>query len=165
VLLTEQERDRARVEPKYTWNLAEIFKDVAAWRAAKALVQAEVPHIATFAGRLGSSPQVLADALDLRARLEKDLTRLYVYASMTGDEDTRLSEPQGMQQEMQQLHAEFSAHASYMQPEILRIGGPAIEGFIAAEPRLATHAFPLRDVIRRAAHTLTDARFCHSSGT
>jgi len=157
VLLTEQERDRARVEPKYTWNLAEIFPDVAAWRAAKALVQAEVPHIATFAGRLGSSPQVLADALDLRARLDKDLTRLYVYASMTGDEDTRLSEPQGMQQEMQQLHAEFSAHASYMQPEILRIGGPAIEGFIAAEPRLATHAFPLRDVIRRAAHTLTDA--------
>ena len=157
MLLTEQERDRARVEPKYTWNLAEIFPDVAAWRAAKALVQAEVPHIATFAGRLGSSPQVLADALDLRARLDKDLTRLYVYASMTGDEDTRLSEPQGMQQEMQQLHAEFSAHASYMQPEILRIGGPAIEGFIAAEPRLATHAFPLRDVIRRAAHTLTDA--------
>ena len=157
MLLTEQERDRARVEPKYTWNLAEIFPDVAAWRAAKALVQAEVPHIATFAGRLGSSPQALADALDLRARLDKELPRLYVYASMTGDEDTRLSEPQGMQQEMQQLHAEFSAHASYMQPEILRIGGPAIEGFIAAEPRLATHAFPLRDVIRRAAHTLTDA--------
>ncbi len=116
-----------------------------------------MPQIAAFAGRLGSSPQALADALDLRARLDKELTRLYVYASMTADQDTRLSEPQGMQQEMQQLHAEFSAQASYMQPEILRIGGPAIEGFIAAEPRLATHAFPLRDVIRRAAHTLTDA--------
>jgi oligoendopeptidase F len=157
VLLTEQDRDRAKVEPKYTWNLAEIFPDVAAWQAAKARVKAEAPQIATFAGKLGSSPQVLADALDLRARLDKELSRLYVYASMMADEDTRLSEPQGMQQEMQQLHAEFSAGASYMQPEILRIGGPAIEGFITAEPRLATHAFPLRDVIRRAAHTLTDA--------
>ena len=157
MLLTEQERDRARVEPKYTWNLADIFPDVAAWRTAKARVQAEMPQIATFAGTLGSSPQALADALDLRARLDKELSRLYVYASMTADQDTRLSEPQGMQQEMQQLHAEFSALASYMQPEILRVGGPAIEGFIAAEPRLATHAFPLRDVIRRAAHTLTDA--------
>ena len=155
--MTEQERDRARVEPKYTWNLADIFPDVAAWRTAKARVQAEMPQIATFAGTLGSSPQALADALDLRARLDKELSRLYVYASMTADQDTRLSEPQGMQQEMQQLHAEFSALASYMQPEILRVGGPAIEGFIAAEPRLATHAFPLRDVIRRAAHTLTDA--------
>jgi oligoendopeptidase F len=157
VLLTEQERDRAKIEPKYTWNLADIFADVAAWRAAKARVQTEMPQIAAFAGKLESSPQALADALDLRARLDKELSRLYVYASMTADQDTRLSEPQGMQQEMQQLHAEFSALASYMQPEILRIGGPAIEGFIAAEPRLATHAFPLRDVIRRAAHTLTDA--------
>ena len=120
MLLTEQERDRAKVEPKYTWNLAEIFPDVDAWRAAKALMQAEVPKIAAFAGRLGSSAQVLADALEVRSRLDKELSRLYVYASMTADQDTRLSEPQGMQQEMQQLHAEFSAQASYMQPEILR---------------------------------------------
>jgi oligoendopeptidase F len=157
VLLTEQDRDRARVEPRYTWNLAEIFPDNAAWRAAKTRVQTELPQIATFAGTLATSPQVLADALDLRSRLDKELTRLHVYASMLADEDTRLSEPQGMQQEMQQLHAEFSAHASYMQPEILRLGGEAIEQFIAAEPRLAPHAFPLRDVIRRAAHTLSDA--------
>jgi oligoendopeptidase F len=157
VLLTEHERDRTRIEPRYTWNLADIFPDLAAWRTAKARVQAEVPQIAAFVGRLGSSPQVLADALDLRARLDKELSRLYVYASMLADQDTRLSEPQGMQQEMQQLHAEFSAHASYMQPEILRIGGPTIETFIAAEPRLAPHAFPLRDVIRRVAHTLSDA--------
>ena len=157
MLLTEQDRDRTKVEPKYTWNLAEIFPDFAAWRAAKASIQAELPQVAAFAGRLGTSPLVLADALDLRSRLDKELSRLYVYASMTADQDTRLSEPQGMQQEMQQLHAEFSAQASYMQPEILRIGGAAIEAFIAAEPRLAPHAFPLRDVIRRAAHTLTDA--------
>jgi oligoendopeptidase F len=157
VLLTEQDRDRTKVEPKYTWNLAEIFPDFAAWRAAKARIQAEVPQVAAFAGTLGTSPGVLADALDLRSRLDKELSRLYVYASMTADQDTRLSEPQGMQQEMQQLHAEFSAQASYMQPEILRIGGAAIEAFIAAEPRLAPHAFPLRDIIRRASHTLTDA--------
>jgi oligoendopeptidase F len=157
VLLTEQVRDRPAVEPKYTWNLAEIFPDVATWRAAKAGLQAEVPQIAAFAGRLGSSPQALADALDLRSRLEKELARLYAYASMLADQDTRLSEPQGMQQEMQQLHAELSAKASYIQPELLRLGGPAVEAFIASEPRLAPHAFPLRDVIRRGAHTLSDA--------
>ena len=110
-----------------------------------------------FAGKLGTSPQTLADALELTSRLDKELSRLYVYASMLADEDTRLSEPQGMQQEMQQLYAEFSAQASYIEPEILRIGGATIEEFIAAEPRLAPHAFYLRDVVRRAAHTLTDA--------
>ena len=157
MLLTEQERDRARSSRNTRGTSPRFFRTWRAWRAAKARIQAELPQIAAFAGKLGTSPQVLADALDLRSRLDKELSRLYVYASMTADQDTRLSEPQGMQQEMQQLHAEFSAQASYMQPEILRIGGAAIEGFIAAEPRLAPHAFPLRDVIRRAAHTLTDA--------
>ena len=147
----------ATVDLKYTWNLAEIYPDVAAWRADKARRAAEVPAIRAFAGTLGSSPQALADALDAITRLEKEVARLGVYAGMLSDQDTRLSEPQGMEQEMQQLYAEFSAQASYLQPEILRVGSATVEQFIAAEPRLKTYAFFLRDVLRRAAHTLTDA--------
>jgi oligoendopeptidase F len=157
VLMVGQERDRATVDPKYTWNLSEVYPSDAAWRADKERIVAALPKLGAFRGKLGASASTLADALELSSRLEKELSRLYVYASMLADQDTRVSEPQGMQQEMQQLHAEFSAQASYLQPEILRLGGSAIEGFIAAEPRLAAHAFPLRDVIRRAAHTLSDS--------
>ncbi|MSO83612.1 MAG: oligoendopeptidase F, partial [Acidobacteria bacterium] len=157
VLMTGQDRDRAKVDEKYTWNLAEIYPSTAAWRVAKDAIKGEVPRVGAFAGRLGSSARTLAEALETRSRLDKELARLYVYASMRSDEDTRESGPQGMQQEMQQLHADFSAAASYVQPELLRVGGAAIEAFIAAEPRLAPFAFPLRDIIRRAAHTLSDA--------
>src|SRR5262245_15039570 len=130
MLLTEPERDRTNVDERYTWNLADIFRDLARWRAEKTRVATEMSQIREYAGRLGSSAQTLADALDLRASLDKDLTRLYVYASMLSDEDTRQSEPQGMQQEMQQLYATFSAHASFMQPEILGIGAERIEELI-----------------------------------
>ena len=147
----------ATVDLKYTWNLSEIYPDVAAWRADKARRAAEVPAIRAFSGTLGSSPQALADALDAIMRLEKELSRLGVYAGMLSDQDTRLSEPQGMEQEMQQLAAEFSAAASYLHPELLRIGSQTIEQFIAGEPRLQVYAFLLRDVLRRAAHTLSDA--------
>src|SRR5688572_30498546 len=91
------------------------------------------------------------------SRLDKEISRLYVYASMVADEDSSLSEPQGMQQEMQNLYASFGASASFVEPELLRVGAATIEGFLAAEPRLATYAFLLRDVVRRAAHTLSDA--------
>ena len=155
--LTEEQHDRTTVQEKYTWNLTDVYPDVAAWRADKARLTAEVPQVGAFAGRLGSSPQTLADALEVMTRLDRELMRLYVYASMLSDEDTRRSEPQGMQQEMQQLHAEFSAQASYIQPEILRVGGATIEAFIDAEPRLAPYAVMLRDIARRAAHTLSDA--------
>jgi oligoendopeptidase F len=62
-----------------------------------------------------------------------------------------------MHQEMQQLYAEFSAQASYIEPEILRVGEPTIETYILAESRLAPYVVMLRDIARRAAHTLSDA--------
>ncbi len=152
-----QERDRNKIPDKYKWNLADIYPDVAAWRSAKAKMEARLPKLRDFQGRLGSSPQVLADALDFSYGLDKEISRLFVYASMLADQDTRESAAQGMQQEMQQLAAAFGSQASYMEPEIIRMGGATIEKFIAAEPRLKAYAFYLRDVVRRAPHTLTDS--------
>ena len=76
---------------------------------------------------------------------------------MLADKDTRVSEPQGMQQEMQQIFAQFGAEASFIEPEILKVGSATIEKVIAAEPRLKIYTFYLRDIARRAPHTLTDA--------
>jgi oligoendopeptidase F len=156
VLMLAQERDRAKVEDKYKWNLADIYPSVAAWRAEKDKRVAEIPKVRAFAGRLGTSAQTLADALETMSGMQKELTRLYVYASMLADEDTRVSEPQGMQQEMDQIYAEFSAAASYIEPEVLRIGKGTIDQFLAAEPRLKPYAFYLDDIARRAPHTLSD---------
>ena len=119
---TAQERDRAKVADAYKWNLADIYPREAAWRAQKERIAAEMPKLREFQGKLGASPQTLADALELMSRLDKELSRLYVYASMLSDQDTRVSGPQGMQQEMQQLYANFGAEASYIEPEILKIG-------------------------------------------
>jgi oligoendopeptidase F len=157
VLLTAQERDRSKVVDKYKWNLAEVYPNPVAWRAQKEKITAELPKIREFEGTLSASPKTLADALELMSRLDKELTRLYVYASMLSDEDTRDSVPQGMQQEMQQIAASFGAYASFIEPEIVKIGSAAIEKTIGAEPRLKPYTFYLRDIARRAAHTLSDA--------
>ena len=98
-----------------------------------------------------------ADALEYMSHLDKELSRLYVYASMLSDQDTRLSGPQGMQQEMQQIFAKFGAEASFIEPEILKVGKGPVEKAIAAEPRLKIFSFLLNDIFRRAPHTLSDA--------
>jgi oligoendopeptidase F len=157
VLTLGQERDRAKIDDKYKWNLADIYPNDAAWRAEKEKQAAAIPRIREFAGKLGSSPQTLADALETMSRLDKELSRLYVYAGMLADQDTRVSGPQGMQQEMEQTYAEFAAQAAYIEPEVLRIGKTAIEKFLAAEPRLEPYAFYLNDIARRAPHTLGDS--------
>jgi oligoendopeptidase F len=157
VAAAAQERDRAKVPDKYKWNLADIYPDVAAWRAAREKLAAELPKIRSYEGKLASSPAVLADALETMSRLDKELSRLYVYASMLADQDTRVAEPQGMQQEMQQLAATFGAQAAYIEPEILKAGGATIDSFVAKEPRLKVYTFYLKDIARRAPHTLSDS--------
>jgi oligoendopeptidase F len=157
VLMLAQERDRAKVEDKYKWNLTDIYPSLQAWRAAKDKVRAEIPTIRQYAGKLASSPQTLADALETMSRLDKELSRLYVYASMLADEDTRVPEPQGMQQEMEQTYAEFGAQAAYIEPEVLRIGKATIDRALEGEPRLKPYAFYLNDIVRRAPHTLNES--------
>jgi oligoendopeptidase F len=155
--LAPQERERAKIADTYKWNLADVYPDAAEWRTRKEAIAAELPALRAFEGRLGSSPGTLADALELMTRLDKELSRLYVYASMVADEDSRLAEPQGMQQEMQNLYAAFGAQAAFVEPELLRVGTTTLEQFLEGESRLTPFAFLLRDVVRRAAHTLTDA--------
>jgi oligoendopeptidase F len=157
VMLAAQERDRAKVPDALKWNLADIFPSEAAWRTQKEQIEKELPKLREFQGTLGSSPKALADALEYMSRLDKELSRLYVYASMLSDQDTRLSGPQGMQQEMQQLFARFGAEAAFIEPEIVKTGKAIVDKSIAAEPRLKTYVFLLNDIFRRAPHTLSDA--------
>ncbi|HET9360916.1 MAG TPA: oligoendopeptidase F [Vicinamibacterales bacterium] len=156
VLMTGQERDRAKIAQDYKWNVAEVYPDDAAWRARKEALTKELSSVRGFQGKLGSSPATMAEALETMSRLDKELARLYVYASMRSDEDTRVSLTQGMQQEMQQIAAKFGAEASFIEPEVLKVGSASIEKAIAAERRLAPYAFYLRDIARREPHTLSD---------
>ena len=152
-----QERERSATPDRYKWNLAEIYPSNDAWRAAKDKVAADLPSLGQYRGKLGASAATLADALDRLYALDKELSRVYVYASMLSDQDTRDSTHQGMAQEMVQLASSFSAQAAYVEPEILRLPAGASAKFIAAEPRLRTYRFYLEDIARRAAHTLSDS--------
>src|SRR5262249_26827010 len=152
---TAQERDRSKIPDQYTWNLADIYPSAAAWRSAKDTLAGELSQMKQFEGKLTSSSQVLADALERQSTLDKELSRLYVYASLLADQDTRDGQHEGMQQGMIQLAATFSAQTAFIEPELLRAGKATLDRFVAAEPRLKVYAFYLGDVARRAAHTLT----------
>jgi oligoendopeptidase F len=154
---TAQERDRSRVPDRYKWNLSDIFPSVDAWRAAKTRVEARIPEIGKFRGKLTSSAATLADALDTMHSIDQELSRLVVYAGLLADQDTREAAPQAMRQETVQLTSKFSAEASYVEPEVLKAGRATLDKFLASEKRLNVYRFYLNDIARRADHTLSDA--------
>ena len=151
-----QERDRAKIDDKYKWNLADLYPSDDAWRAAKDKLPPEIAKLGAFKGTLGSSPARLADALDAVNRVGKELQKVCLYASLIADQDTRVSKYQGMQQEMQQLGAKFGETVAFVEPEILKIGKATLDNWIAQEPRLKTYKHYLDDIQRRRPHTLSD---------
>jgi len=152
-----QERDRAKIPEKFRWDLGDIFRNEAAWRAAKDKLSADIQTLGSFKGKLTASPTALADALDRMYTASQELGRLYSYASLRADEDTRISANQGMRQEMVQVAAAFSAATAYVDPEILKAGKATIDKYVAGEPRLKPYRMRLDNVVRRADHTLSDS--------
>src|SRR5258706_13125579 len=90
-----QDRDRAAIGDEYKWNLGDVYPDLGTWRQMKDAVAAELTRMRTYQGRLGSSAQVLAEALEEASRLDKEIARLAVYAGMLADQDTREAGAQG----------------------------------------------------------------------
>ncbi len=157
LVVLAQQRDRAKVPDTLKWNLTDIYASDAAWRGAKEAFAAEMPTLRRFQGNLTSSGASLADGLDRFFSLDKEISRLYVYASLEADQDTRDGQRQGMSQEMTQLAASFSAAAAFIEPEVLKAGKASVEKFLASEPRLKVYRVYLEDILRREAHTLNDS--------
>src|SRR5262245_61564286 len=148
------QRDRTRIPEQYRWRLSDIYPDDDAWKNAKNKIAQEIPRIGTFQGKLASSPGVLLECFELLNSLSKEYTRLYCYASMNSDLDTRNPEFLGMEQEMNQIGAEFSSVSSYIQPEIIAsLTKDEIERFLREESGLEIYRHDLDDLLRRKEHT------------
>ncbi len=150
------ERDRTKIPDEYKWNLADIYADDEAWQLAKENLKSQIPSIEKFRGRLAESARTLLQCLELTTQLGKEYTRLYCYASMKSDQDTRDAHYLGMDQEMGQIGSEFAARSAFIDPEILKMDKSTIEAFIANEPALEVYRHSLMDTLRRKDHTGTE---------
>ena len=151
-----QEREREKISDTYKWDLTEIYPTAAAWKAAKEKFVAQPATVKKFRGMLAQSPAQLLQCLDLVFDLRKEYVRLYVYASLQSDLDTRDAENLGRLQEIRQAGSDFAAATAFVEPEVLAIGRAQVDGFLHQEPKLATYRHYLDDVLRRKAHTGTE---------
>lgn len=155
-LLYSQPRERSEVSLQDTWKLEDLYSTDQAWHDAKQKVAAEFDKLAEFKGRLAASASDLLACLEFNSRISREMARLYSYAFMKSDQDTRNSTCQSMKQEIQQIYTDYQAKAAFMEPELVKLDKPAIEKFIAEAPGLKVYQFYLLDLQRRKAHTLSE---------
>lgn len=138
------------------WDLTEIYPDEAAWEAARRGVLEAAREIARYKGRLGESAGVLAEALTRQSDVTRTALRVYAYASLKADEDVRVAAWQERDAQVTDLFSTLGEATAWIAPELLHLGKPKIDAFIAASEVLRSRFdFYLANVLRQAPHTLT----------
>ena len=147
--------EAAASDAPYTWDLSEFYASQAAWETELERLRGEVDFLAPYAGKLGDDAATLLAALEVNSTYERELTRLWTYASNLRNTNLGAPEGQEMVGRIQALAQSASAAQSFFVPEIVSLGEARIMAFIAAEPGLEKHSLYLRDALRQGEHVLS----------
>ena len=143
---------REEIPIDYRWSLKDIFPDIEAWEAAYSTVEARIPELAVYKGRLAESVDVLVDAVELQYGIAKTIEDIFVYASQWQNTDTRDATANTYVGRARSLYATFGEAAAFFNPEIVQIPDATIAKFLE-DPRLATYEHVLDNILRTKAHT------------
>ena len=153
--MSETIRERKDIPLKDTWALEDLYATDADWEKALARMQARMPELSEFEGKLAQNGQTLCAFLALLEELDTQAESLGNYAMRRGDQDTRDANYQAMNGKFISAVTELSAGLSFATPEIMAIPEESLEGFYADCPRLERYRRYLTDQRRKKAHTLS----------
>ena len=155
--MSETIRERKDIPKKDTWALEDLYATDADWEKALARMQARLPELAEFEGKLAQNGQTLCAFLALLEELDTQAESLGNYAMRRADQDTRDANYQAMNGKFISAVTELSAGLSFATPEIMAIPEETLERFYAECPRLERYRRYLTDQRRKKAHTLSAA--------
>ena len=151
------QKTKEEIPEKYQWDLSDLYESDAAWRDAVENLTAELDKIEELKGTLTQSAANLLKGLKFNSKLSKEASKVYLYAGMNSDLDTRNMKYNGMKQELQSIFSNFGAKAAFIEPEILSAEWSTIDGFIKEEPQLEVYRMGLENMFRTKAHSLSEA--------
>ena len=148
--------DRKEIDAKYKWNLTDIYKDGAAWNNAYSELEKKMDEIVKLKGTLGKGPNELLKAFKLQDELNILSAKVYSYASLNLDADTRNQQAAADLQKISITMNNYETAISWINPELLRIPLETIRKWMADLPELKQYQFGIEDLFRQQAHVLSE---------
>lgn len=146
-------REEAPIEE--TWNLDHLFLTAEAWEREADELEADLPRIRRFKGRLGESGVTLLACLRERDALLQRMQRVSLYANLRVAADGSAAVNQALDSRAASLGSRVQAELTFVVSEIESLADEAAEGALAEEPDLAIYG-PLIDGLRaRRPHRLS----------
>ena len=148
-------KQRNEIEEKYTWDLSTIFPTDEAFEAELAQVSEEVKKAAGLAGHLLDSADSLLTTTEVQLDLMRRIEKLYSYAHMKNDQDTRVAKYQEYQAKGMTLYSDFGQSFAFYEPEFMAITEEQYQAFLAEQPALQLYQHYFDKLLKKKAHILT----------
>ena len=147
-------KQRNEIEEKYTWDLSTIFPTDEAFEAELAQVSEEVKKAASLAGHLLDSADSLLTTTEVQLDLMRRIEKLYSYAHMKNDQDTRVAKYQEYQAKGMTLYSDFGQSFAFYEPEFMAITEERYQAFLAEQPALQQYQHYFDKLLKKKAHIL-----------
>ncbi len=148
-------KQRNEIEEKYTWDLSTIFPTDEAFEEELAQVSEEVKKAAGLAGHLLDSADSLLTTTEVQLDLMRRIEKLYSYAHMKNDQDTRVAKYQEYQAKGMTLYSDFGQSFAFYEPEFMAITEEQYQAFLAEQPALQQYQHYFDKLLKKKAHILT----------
>lgn len=152
--MSEKIRERNEIEEQYKWDLSALFESDEKWEEAFNAVGEKIAEIPRWQGKLNNAAEIRA-FLDQYSILNQELEDLFGYSFLRNSEDTRASKAQAMYARAYSKIVEAMSLSAFWRPEILSLGEEKLTQIIADE-QLQPYEFMMKDLLRMAAHTLSE---------
>ncbi len=147
--------ERSQIDVKYTWDLAAMYPNPAAWEADFNSCEQALGAIAKMKGTVARSPEALLSFLAGYEALSAKFSKMGSYASLLKDQDVRQSGPQALYDRVATLGVRLEESTSWFEPEILTLPDGKLLEWCKNNPRLATYTHHFEDLLRQKQHVLS----------
>ncbi len=148
---------RQDIAPQYQWHLQDIYASDAQWQQDYDKLKSQLPQLATYQGKLGTSPQILLQCLKQRDYMSITMGRLYSYAKMHRDENTTNAAYQSLTDKAAALSSAYMTSAAFIEPELLALPAETLPAFLRREQALKEYSHYLQNLLRQRQHILAPA--------
>ena len=146
---------RNEINEKDTWDLSTIFETDQKWEEELALLTEDTKEAASFEGHLLDSAESLLNITERYLDLSRRLEKLYVYAHMKNDQDTRVAKYQEYYAKAMTLYSQLDQVFSFYEPEFMAITEEQYQNFLAEEPKLQPYKHFFDKLLQNKEHVLS----------
>ena len=148
-------KNREEVEEKYKWNLTEYYKDDDEFFTSYNKLDKALDILKKYVGCTADSAR-LYEYLEENMRLEVEVERIYIYATVRNDEVLGKPIPLDMLNKANLLMIKLNNLTAFFNPELLKLSKDKYEKLFSNNNALLMYKPYLDDIYRYKEHILTE---------